>query len=104
MTLDRSFPVDSRRPRHNPSPQKRISMTVVHPRSVQPRSAALSLFTALVLVSLSFIAMSLTAKQAFTQDSAAWPQWGQNPQHTGYLPVAGQSLQGKLSDQTFDPF
>jgi len=45
---------------------------------------------------LSFIAMSLTANQAFAQDSAAWPQWGQNPQHTGYLPVAGQSLQGKL--------
>ena len=79
-------------------------MTVVNPRSVHPTSAALSLFTALVLASLSFIAMSLTANQAFAQDSAAWPQWGQNPQHTGYLPVAGQSLQGKLSDQVFDPF
>jgi hypothetical protein len=38
------------------------------------------------------------------QGSPAWPQWGQNPQHTGFLPVAGQSLQGKLSDQIFDPF
>jgi hypothetical protein len=34
----------------------------------------------------------------------AWPQWGQNPQHTGFLAVAGQSLQAKLSDQIFDPF
>lgn len=38
------------------------------------------------------------------QSSPAWPQWGQNPQHTGFLPVAGQDLQGKLSDQIFDPF
>src|ERR1700685_3897699 len=36
--------------------------------------------------------------------NAAWPQWGQNPQHTGFLPVTGQLLQGKLSDQVFDPF
>jgi len=36
--------------------------------------------------------------------NAAWPQWGQNPQHTGFLAVPGQSLQGKLSDQIFDPF
>jgi len=41
---------------------------------------------------------------AFAQGPAAWPQWGQNPQHTGYLTVAGQALQGKLSDQIFDPF
>jgi len=34
----------------------------------------------------------------------AWPQWGQNPQHTGSLPVAGQAPQGKLSDLVFDPF
>ncbi len=38
------------------------------------------------------------------QGPAAWPQWGQNPQHTGILAVAGQALQGKLSDQIFDPF
>jgi hypothetical protein len=38
------------------------------------------------------------------QSAPAWPQWGQNPQHTGFLPVAGQALQAKLSDQIFDPF
>jgi Bacterial Ig-like domain (group 3) len=44
------------------------------------------------------------SRTAFAQSSAAWPQWGQNPQHTGFLAVAGQALQGKLSDQIFDPF
>jgi hypothetical protein len=63
-----------------------------------------------VLISL-FEGMILTAAGLFIltpgiagQGSPAWPQWGQNPQHTGFLPVAGQSLQGKLSDQIFDPF
>jgi hypothetical protein len=36
--------------------------------------------------------------------AAAWPQWGQNPQHSGFLSVGGQALQTKLSDQIFDPF
>ena len=40
----------------------------------------------------------------FAQTSAAWPQWGQNPQHSGAVAVVGQALQGKLSDQIFDPF
>ena len=38
------------------------------------------------------------------QHSPAWSQWGQNPQHTGNVAVAGQRLRGKLSDLTFDPY
>jgi Bacterial Ig-like domain (group 3) len=34
----------------------------------------------------------------------SWSQWGQNPQHTGNMPVPGQLPQGKLSDLVFDPF
>jgi len=34
----------------------------------------------------------------------SWSQWGQNPQHTGNMPVPGQAPQGKLSDLIFDPF
>jgi len=34
----------------------------------------------------------------------SWPQWGQNPQHTGSIAVAGQSLNSKLADITYDPF
>jgi len=38
------------------------------------------------------------------QPSAAWPQWAQNPQHTGAVSVAGQPPQAKLADLSFDPF
>jgi hypothetical protein len=58
-------------------------------------------FRPLLAVALCLVAMEL--KQASAQN-AAWPQWGQNPQHTGFLPVTGQLLQGKFSDQIFDPF
>lgn len=43
---------------------------------------------------------SLTA----AAQSPSWTQWGQNPQHTGNMPVAGQPPQAKLSDLVFDPF
>ncbi|MGA8149510.1 MAG: Ig-like domain-containing protein [Terriglobales bacterium] len=52
------------------------------------------------------LALTLVAGAAVAaaQNSPAWPQWGQNPQHTGNLPVAGQAPQAKLSDTVFDPF
>ena len=58
-------------------------------------------FRLLLAVALCLAAMEL---KPATAQNAAWPQWGQNPQHTGFLPVTGQLLQGKLSDQIFDPF
>ena len=64
----------------------------------------IKVFTLFVLAVLIFAALHLARIPAVAQSSAAWPQWGQNPQHTGFLPVAGQALQGKLSDQVFDPF
>jgi len=33
-----------------------------------------------------------------------WAQWGANPQHTGNVSVAGQSLSNKLADIIYDPF
>ena len=33
-----------------------------------------------------------------------WPQWGQNPQHSGSIPVLGQLLSQKLAKLTYDPF
>jgi hypothetical protein len=33
-----------------------------------------------------------------------WPQWGSNPQHTGMVSAAGQSLTNKLADIVYDPF
>ena len=32
-----------------------------------------------------------------------WPQWGQNPQHQGFVSVAGQSLDRILADVLYDP-
>jgi hypothetical protein len=33
-----------------------------------------------------------------------WPQWGQNPQHSGSIFTVGQSPNQKLADMTYDPF
>ncbi len=63
-----------------------------------PRAASFSFHLSVVLT------LGLLSIPSWAQSSAAWPQWGQNPQHTGFVAVAGQSLQGKLSDQVFDPF
>jgi len=66
-------------------------------------SAAVSSRSVFAAAALTIIVVfALTTSQSSAQ--AAWPQWGQNPQHTGYLSVPGQSLQAKLSDQIFDPF
>ena len=51
-----------------------------------------------LLFALFFLASIAVAQ------NPAWPQWGQNPQHTGYLAVTGQAPQSKLSDLVFDPF
>jgi hypothetical protein len=32
-----------------------------------------------------------------------WPQWGQNPQHQGFVDVAGQNLNTILANITYDP-
>ena len=34
---------------------------------------------------------------------SGWPQWAQNPQHTSYAGVAGQSLNQILADIVYDP-
>jgi hypothetical protein len=33
-----------------------------------------------------------------------WPQWGQNPQHSGFIPTLGQNPNSKLASITYDPF
>jgi hypothetical protein len=34
----------------------------------------------------------------------SWPQWGQNPQHSGAVPVVGQSPERILASMVYDPF
>src|SRR5437867_5063374 len=48
------------------------------------------------------------AQGTFVQIQAAaagpsWPQWAQNPQHTGFLNVAGQALNKILANIVYDP-
>src|SRR5262245_38960307 len=33
----------------------------------------------------------------------SWPQWAQNPQHTGFLNVTGQRLDSIVADVVYDP-
>src|SRR5260370_42051069 len=55
-----------------------------------------------------FASLAATCILVLGQTSALaqtnWPQWGQNPQHQGFLNVAGQSLNRTLADVVYDPF
>jgi outer membrane protein assembly factor BamB len=46
----------------------------------------------------------LTLIPAAAAAPAAWPQWGQNPQHTGAVSTIGQLLNRSLADLVYDPF
>jgi len=62
------------------------------------RSQFAPLTVALAVVTY-FVTMS--GATAFAQ---GWPQWGQNPQHSGSTPVLGQNPNLKLASQVYDPF
>ena len=49
-------------------------------------------------IALGLVSLSATA---FAQ---GWPQWGQNPQHSGFISVLGQNPTRKLANQVYDPF
>src|SRR5262249_61802036 len=45
----------------------------------------------------------LTLMPAIAAGQTNWPQWGQNPQHQGFVSVPGQSLDRILADVLYDP-
>src|SRR5262245_3111045 len=51
--------------------------------------------------SLLFAVLLLASLPGWSQ---AWPQWGQNPQHTGAVNVPGQHARELLDDIIYDPF
>lgn len=59
---------------------------------------------ALTLAFAAATAAGLTLVPAASAGSVDWPQWGQNPQHQGFVDVAGRSLDGQLADIVYDPF
>jgi len=59
----------------------------------------LHLFAALVLLCLAVLLLT-----GFGHETAFWPQWGRDPQHTGRVSVPGQPINEKLADIIYDPF
>src|SRR5262245_49991652 len=55
-------------------------------------------------VLVGFCGVSFVLTTVLSQGSSlSWPQWTQNPQHTGFLNVSGQSLNRILADILYDP-
>ena len=50
---------------------------------------------------VGFAVFWLASLPGWSQD---WPQWGQNPQHTGTVNVLGQHAKNLLDDIIYDPF
>ena len=56
---------------------------------------------------LSFAVVLMVSLPVWSEDgsrSQGWPQWGQNPQHTGTANVSGQRVKALLDDVVYDPF
>src|SRR6266496_3195238 len=53
-----------------------------------------------LLVALVFTTFAVTS--VLSQQGPSWPQWAQNPQHTGFLNVAGQNLNQNLANIVYD--
>ena len=56
----------------------------------------------LVIPAIFGILLVTAAWSEFGEDS--WPQWAQNPQHTGFVSIEGQSPKKQLADIVYDPF
>src|SRR5262249_59597 len=55
-----------------------------------------------ILKSISIVlALVALSSAIFGQN---WPQWGQNPQHSGSIPVLGQLPNQQLASPVYDPF
>src|ERR1700722_12129024 len=54
---------------------------------------------------VAFLELLLAALVASDVPSGeSWPQWAQNPQHTGFIQVTGQPANHKLAAIRYDPF
>ena len=62
---------------------------------------AISRLSALAVGAATAAILTLMPAKATGQTN--WPQWGQNPQHQGFVSVAGQSLNQILADVLYDP-
>lgn len=75
------------------------------PLSARRRSRLLlPLLLAITLLPLAVSPAALPVERAAAAGPLDWPQWGQNPQHTGQSAATGQSPATTLADLVFDPF
>jgi hypothetical protein len=51
----------------------------------------------------ALVAISVVSLGAITV-AQGWPQWGQNPQHSGAVPIIGQNPSSILARMVYDPF
>jgi hypothetical protein len=59
----------------------------------------------LMEIGVAFLAILMVACGGESTDGGpAWPEWGQNAQHAGTLPVTGQALNTVYLDYLYDPF
>src|SRR5262245_34813920 len=62
----------------------------------------IKVFLSTVIVCLCGVSLVLTTVLG-QGPTLTWPQWGQNPQHTGFLNVSGQPLNLILANIVYDP-
>src|SRR2546425_7603317 len=78
-----------------------------HPRSKGQGGETMQVFwriattVSIVVTVASVVSASITS---LAGSLPAWPQWGQNPQHSDTAVAAGQDLNRILAGLTFDPF
>lgn len=58
----------------------------------------------LAAVGGSLLAIGTTVTGSAAGPSTNWDQWGQNPQHQGFVSVTGQALTSELANIVYDPF
>jgi len=56
-----------------------------------------------VVVIAATIALTALVLLADVSGTFNWPQWGQNPQHQGFVGVAGQPIKSRLANVIYDP-
>jgi hypothetical protein len=56
-----------------------------------------------IVVIAATIALTVLVLLADESGTFNWPQWGQNPQHQGFVGVAGQPIKSQLANVIYDP-
>src|SRR5205814_67444 len=81
-------------------PKLTFPLNVSNPNLSRKENPMKNRIRQVVILSLALCSLSLGLAAAFAD---GWPQWMQNPQHTGFLNVVGQNLNKILANIVYDP-